>query len=71
MKKGTNKRIRVYLESLGEGVSYERLFRALSLILSEEDLMKYLSNNQNNTLSSSLNECNEKSNVLVEKVANF
>jgi hypothetical protein len=71
MKNGTNKRIRVYFEGLGEGFSYERLFRALSLILSEEDLMKYLSNNQNNTLSSSLNECNEKSNVLVEKVANF
>jgi hypothetical protein len=71
MKNGTNKRIRIYLESLGEGISHERLFRALSLILSEEDLMKYLSNNQNNTLSSSLNECDEKSNVLVEKVANF
>jgi hypothetical protein len=55
MKNGTNKRIRVYLETLGGGISYERLFRALSLILSEEDLMKYLSNNQNNTLSSSLN----------------
>jgi hypothetical protein len=47
------------------------LFRALSLILSEEDLMKYLSSNQNNTLSSSLDERNEKSKVLVEKVANF
>jgi hypothetical protein len=69
MKNCTNKRIRVYFKGLGEGFSYERLFRALSLILSEEDLMKYLSNNQNNTLSSSLNECNEKSNVLVEKVA--
>jgi hypothetical protein len=66
MKNGTNKRIRVYLESLGEGVSYERFVRALSLILSEEDLIKYLSNNQNNTLNSSLNECNEKS-----EVANF
>jgi hypothetical protein len=71
MKNGTNKRIRVYLEGLGEGISYERLFRALSLILSEEDLMKYLSNNQNDTLNPSLNECNEKSEVLVEKVANF
>jgi hypothetical protein len=71
MKNGTNKRIRVYLESLGEGINYERLFRALSLILSEEDLMKYLSNSQNNTLNSSLNECNEKSDVSIEKVANF
>ena len=71
MKNETDKRIRVYLESLGEDVNYERLFRALSLILSEDDLMKYLSSNQNNTLSSSLNERNEKSKVLVEKVANF
>jgi hypothetical protein len=71
MKNDTDKRIRVCLESLGKDVNYERLFRALSLILSEEDLMKYLSNNQNNTLSSSLNECNEKSKVLVEKVVNF
>jgi hypothetical protein len=71
MKDDTDKRIRVYLESLREGVNYEKLFRALSLILSEEDLMKYLSSNQNNTLSSSLNGCNEKSKVLVEKVANF
>jgi hypothetical protein len=71
MKNGTNKRIRIYLKSLGEGISYERLFRALSLILSEGDLVKYLSNNQNNTLNSSLNECNEKSDVSIEKVANF
>jgi hypothetical protein len=71
MKNDTDKRIRVYLESLGKDVNYERLFRALSLILSEDDLMKYLSSNHNNILSSSLNECDEKSKVLVEKVANF
>jgi hypothetical protein len=71
MKNDTDKRIRVYLESLGENANYERLFRALSLILSEEDLMKYLSSNQNNTLSSSLDERNEKSKVLVEKGCQF
>jgi hypothetical protein len=41
------------------------------LILSEEDLMEYLSSNQNNILTSSLDEGNEKSKVLAEKVANF
>jgi hypothetical protein len=71
MKNGTNKRIRVCFEGLGENANYERLLRALSLILSEEDLMEYLSSNQNNILTSSLNEGNEKSNVLVGKVANF
>ena len=70
MKNGTDKRIRVYLESLGESVNYERLFRALSLILSEDDLVEYLSSNQNNIQGSSLNEYYEKSEVLVEKVAN-
>jgi hypothetical protein len=71
MKNGTNKRIKVCLESLGENINYERLFRALSLILSEEDLMEYLSSNQNDILTPSLDEGNEKSNVLVGKVANF
>jgi hypothetical protein len=70
MKNGTDKRIRVCLESLGENADYERLFRALSLILSEEDLMEYLSSNQNDTLTSSLDEGDEKSKVLVGKVAN-
>jgi hypothetical protein len=45
MKNGTNKRIRVCFEGLGENANYERLLRALSLILSEEDLMEYLSSN--------------------------
>jgi hypothetical protein len=71
MKNGTNKRIRVCLESLGENTNYERFFRALSLILSEEDLMEYLSSNQNNILTSGINEGDEKSNVLLEKVADF
>jgi hypothetical protein len=71
MKNGTYKRIRVCFEGLGENANYERLFRALSLISSEEDLMEYLSSNQNNILTSSLNEVNEKSNVSVGKVANF
>ena len=71
MKNGTDKRIRVCLENFGENTNYERLFRALSLILSEEDLMEYLSSDQNDILTPSLNEGNKKSNVLVEKVANF
>jgi hypothetical protein len=71
MKNDTNKRIRVYLKSLGEDVNYERLFRALSLVLSEEDLMEYLSRNQNDILTSSFDVGNEKSSVLVGKVANF
>jgi hypothetical protein len=71
MKNGTDKRIRVCLESLGENANYERLFRALSLVLSEEDLMEYFSSNQNDVLTSSLDEGNEKSKVLAENVANF
>jgi hypothetical protein len=46
MKNGTKKRVRVYLEDLGDGIDRERLFRALSLILSGEDVMEYLSANQ-------------------------
>jgi hypothetical protein len=71
MKNGTDKRIRVCLESFGEDADYERLFRALSLVLSKEDLIEYLSSNQNDILTSSLNEGDEKSKVLVGKVANF
>jgi hypothetical protein len=68
MKKGTNKRIRVYFEGLGEGVSYERLFRALSLILSEEDLRRYLSANQE--CRSDFDECSEESEALAGSLAN-
>jgi hypothetical protein len=71
MKNGTDKRIRVCLESLGENANYEKLFRALSLVLSEEDLMEYFSSNQNDVLTSSLDESNKKSKVLAENVANF
>jgi len=71
MKKGTDKRIKVYLEDLGKDVNFKRLFRALSLILSEDDLVEYLSSNKSNIPSSSLNEYDEKSEVLVDKVANF
>jgi len=70
MKNGTDKRIRVYLESLGESVNYERLFRALSLILSEDELIEYLLSNRKNILSCSLEECRDESSVLVEKLAN-
>jgi hypothetical protein len=69
MKNGTGKRIRVYLESLGEGVSSERLFRALSLILSEKDLMKHLSINQKRRYCSNFKECS-KSEALAENLAN-
>jgi len=61
MKNGTDKRIRVYLESLGEDVNHERLFRAMNLILSEDDLMEYLSSNQKNILSSGLEKCSDES----------
>ncbi len=71
MKKGTDKRIKVYLEDLGKDVNFKRLFRALSLILSEDDLVEYLSSNKSNIPSVSLNEYDEKSEVLVDKVANF
>jgi len=71
MKKGTDNRIRVCLEGLRENTNYERLFRALSLILSEEDLVGYLSSNQDNILSSSLEKCDEESNILTEKLVNF
>jgi ABC-type multidrug transport system ATPase subunit len=70
MKNGTNKRIRVYLESLGENANYERLFRALSLVLSEEDLMEYFSVNQNIEYCSNFDKCAEKSEVLAENLAN-
>jgi hypothetical protein len=70
MKNGTKKRIRVYLEGLEEGVSYERLFRALSLILSEEDLRRYLSANRDVECRSDFDECNEKSKALAGSLAN-
>jgi hypothetical protein len=46
MKNGTQKRIKIHLEDLGENINHERLFRALRLILSEEDLAEYLSTNR-------------------------
>ena len=70
MKKEADNRITVYIEGVGGGVNFERLFRALSLILSEDDLMEYLSSGKSNIPSSSLDEYDE-SEVLVEKVANF
>jgi len=70
MKNGTDKRIKVYLESLGEGVNYERLFRAMNLILSEDDLKEYLLSNQKNILSSSLEKCRDGSSVIAERLAN-
>ena len=70
MKKDADKRIRVYLESFGESVNYERLFRALSLILSEEDLMKYLLANRNIIRYSGFEECRGESEVL-ENIAKF
>jgi len=72
MKKEADNRITVYIEGgVGGGVNFERLFRALSLILSEDDLMEYLSSDKNNIPSSSLDEYDDESEVLVEKVANF
>ena len=71
MKNDTDKRIRVYLETLGENTNYERLFRALSLILSEEDLMEYLSPHRNiEEYRSDFDECSEESEVLAEDLAN-
>ena len=69
MKNGTDKRIKVYLESLGEGVNYERLFRALSLILSEEDLRRYLAANQDIEYCADFDECSERSEALAWNVA--
>jgi hypothetical protein len=69
MKNGTKKKIRVYLEDLGDSTSYERLFRALSLILSEEDLRRYFSANLEIKSSSDLDRCNEKSEALAESLA--
>jgi hypothetical protein len=70
MKNGTNKRIRVYLKSLGNGISCERLFRALSLILSEEDLRRYLTANRDMECRSDFDECREKSKALAGSLAN-
>jgi hypothetical protein len=70
MKNNTDKRIWIYLESLRENANYERLFRALSLILSEEDLMEYFSVNQNMEYCSNFDKCGEESEVLLENLAN-
>jgi len=70
MKKEADNRITVYIEGVGGDVNFERLFRALSLILSEDDLMEYLSSDKNNISSSRLDEYDDESEVLVEKVAN-
>jgi hypothetical protein len=70
MKNGTDKRISVYLEGLREGVNRERLFRALSLILSEEDLRRYLSVNRDIEHCSDFDERSEESEVLAENIAN-
>jgi len=71
MKNSTDMRIRICLESLGGEVNYERLFRALSLILSEEDLMEYLSPHRNiEEYRSDFDECSEESEVLAEDLAN-
>jgi hypothetical protein len=71
MKNDTQKRIRVYLKSLGESVNYERLFRALSLILSEEDLVEYFSVNRNlEEYCSNFDERSKESEVLAENIAN-
>jgi len=48
MKKRTHKRkegennIVAYLENPQEGINFERFFMALSLLLSEKDVLKYL-----------------------------
>jgi len=70
MKNSINKRIKIRLENLGGNVNYERLFKALSLILSEDDLMKCLSSTHNNILSPSFDEYNEESEISVENLAN-
>jgi hypothetical protein len=70
MKDGTKKKIRVYLEDLGDSTSYERLFRALSLILSEENLARYFSANLEIKSCSDLDGCSEKSEALAESLAN-
>jgi len=41
-RKGKRNKIAVYLESPQEGINFEKLFMALSLLLSEEDVLKYL-----------------------------
>jgi len=71
MKNNINKKIKVYFESLGKSINYERLFRALSLILSEEDITGYLSNNQKDLLNASFDEYDRESKILVEKLVNF
>jgi hypothetical protein len=70
MKNGAKKRIRVYLEDLGDSTSYERLFRALSLILSEGDLRRYFSANRDIKSCFTLDGCDEKSEALAESLAN-
>jgi len=47
MKNGIHKRkgnkIIVYLENPREGINFKRFFMALSLLLSEKDILEYLS----------------------------
>jgi hypothetical protein len=66
MKNGIQKRVRVYFEDLGNGIDRERLFRALSLILSEENVMEYLSASQHIEEHSDFNGCGKESEVLAE-----
>jgi len=66
MKKAFEKEIKICFEKPQEGISFERLFRALSLILSEDDIIKYLSDSENSALASTLDSL-EKSQILTRK----
>ena len=51
MKNKASKRIKercfqIYFENPQEGVNFERLFMALSLLLSEKDILEYLSGHE-------------------------
>jgi hypothetical protein len=67
MEKNFKKRIKICFEKPQEGISFERLFKALSLILSEDDIIKYLSDlGIENVLASPLNNL-KKSQILTKK----
>jgi len=63
-EKRLKKRIMVYLKDLEDSTSYERLFRALSLILSQEDLRRYFLANLDIKSCSNLDGCIQKSEAL-------
>ena len=45
-KRIKGKRVKVYFENPQEGVNFERLFMALSLLLSKKDILEYLSGHE-------------------------